>query len=93
MTRLLLSPDTTLSPPVSVTATPVNRKLPGIRARRLRLSHVDSEHFPDFRREGWAPGTLTAAAETSQISAFYFQSAKSLAFGDGISILLQYSVT
>ncbi|XP_072241642.1 leucine-rich repeat-containing protein 56 [Leuresthes tenuis] len=63
MTRLLLSPDTMLSPPVSVTAAPVNRKLPGIRARRLRLSHVDSEHLPDFRREGWAPGTLPAATE------------------------------
>ncbi|KAM4573496.1 leucine-rich repeat-containing protein 56 isoform 1-T3 [Odontesthes bonariensis] len=67
MTRLLLSPDTTLSPPLSVTAAPVNGKLPGIRARRLRLSHVNPEHLPDFRGKGWAPGTLKAAAGTDLI--------------------------
>ncbi|XP_045894664.1 leucine-rich repeat-containing protein 56 isoform X1 [Micropterus dolomieu] len=50
MARLSLSPDTPLSPsaPLSVTAATGNRKLPGIRARRLRLSKTSSEDVPDF---------------------------------------------
>lgn len=52
--RLSLSPDTTLSPspPLSATAATGNRKPPGIRARRLRLSQTNSEHLPAFSSVG-----------------------------------------
>ncbi|XP_041795773.1 leucine-rich repeat-containing protein 56 [Chelmon rostratus] len=45
--RVSLSPDTSLSPspPLSATAATASRKSSGIRARRLRLSHTNSDQF------------------------------------------------
>ncbi|XP_044049829.1 leucine-rich repeat-containing protein 56 isoform X2 [Siniperca chuatsi] len=58
MAPLSLSPDTALSPspPLSATAATGNRKPPGIRVRRLRLSQTSSEHLPDFSRVGRSRG-------------------------------------
>ncbi|KAM9753165.1 leucine-rich repeat-containing protein 56 [Menidia menidia] len=60
VTLLSLSPDTTLSPPpCAAAAAPVNRRLPGIRAQRLRLSQGDLQRSPDFVKEEWATGAET----------------------------------
>ncbi|KAL7402916.1 hypothetical protein ABVT39_021667 [Epinephelus coioides] len=66
--QLSLSPDATLSPspPLSATAATGNRKPPGIRARRLRLSQTNSDYIPDFSREGRSPGTGTSTEQTLQ---------------------------
>ncbi|XP_014841709.1 PREDICTED: leucine-rich repeat-containing protein 56 isoform X1 [Poecilia mexicana] len=67
MVPLSLSTDTTPcpSPPVHVTAAPVNTKLPGIRARKLRLP---LSHPEQLSRKDLAPQTLSAAAETELMS-------------------------
>lgn len=64
--RLFLSPDTTVSPspPLSATAASGNRKLPGIRERRLRLSQASSEHLPHTTSVGRPLGTCTSTADT-----------------------------
>ncbi|KAM6937875.1 leucine-rich repeat-containing protein 56 [Xenentodon cancila] len=64
ISRLLLSSDATLSPspPLRATADPASTKMPGIRARRLRLSQETSKHAPDFSREVCDSGNVTAAA-------------------------------
>eukprot|EP00064_Thunnus_orientalis_P014922 superscaffoldBa00002676_g14969 len=66
VSRLSLSPDTTLSPspPLSATAASSHRKLPGIRARRLRLSQACSERLPHSSSVGRPPGTYTSTADT-----------------------------
>lgn len=56
----MLSP----APPLSATAATGNRKPPGIRARRLRLSQTNLEHLPDFSRVERSPGTGTTAGDT-----------------------------
>ncbi|CAK6960034.1 leucine-rich repeat-containing protein 56 [Scomber scombrus] len=63
--RLSLSPDTTLSPspPLSATEASGNRKLPGIRARRLRLSQATSERLPYTSSVGRPPGICTSTAD------------------------------
>ncbi|KAL6107007.1 lrrc56 [Pungitius sinensis] len=60
------SPGTTLcpSPPPSATLATGDRKPPGFRARRLRLSQTNSEHLSDFSRVGRSPGTETTPADT-----------------------------
>ncbi|XP_032380297.1 leucine-rich repeat-containing protein 56 [Etheostoma spectabile] len=65
VSRLSLPPDTRLcpSPPLSATLT-ANRKPPGIRARRLRLSQTNSEHARDFSRVVRSPGTGETAGDT-----------------------------
>ncbi|KAM7396485.1 hypothetical protein PAMP_019521 [Pampus punctatissimus] len=62
--RLSLCPDTTLSPfpPLSATAASGNQKLPGIRARRIRLRQASSDHLPSS--VGRPPGTSTNIANT-----------------------------
>ncbi|XP_053175918.1 leucine-rich repeat-containing protein 56 [Scomber japonicus] len=63
--RLSLSPDTTLSPspPLSATAASGNRKLPGIRARRLRVSQSTSERLPYSSSVVRPPGICTSTAD------------------------------
>lgn len=60
MARLSLSPDSTLSPspPMSATAAPGNRRQPGIRTRRLKLSQAGEE--------GPIAGALSGASPTDQ---------------------------
>lgn len=53
------------SPPVHVTAAPMNTKLPGIRARKLRLS---LSHPEQLSRKDLAPQTTSAATETEPTS-------------------------
>lgn len=53
------------SPPVHVTAAPMNTKLPGIRARKLRLS---LPHPEQLDRKDLAPQTTSAATETELTS-------------------------
>ncbi|XP_041853087.1 leucine-rich repeat-containing protein 56 [Melanotaenia boesemani] len=70
VSRLSLSPDNTFSPsppPVCTTAAPADRKLPKIRARRLRLTQANLEHSLDFGIKGCTPGTGANAAETDLI--------------------------
>ncbi|KAM8892608.1 uncharacterized protein lrrc56 isoform 2-T4 [Spinachia spinachia] len=66
MTGLSLSRGTPLSPspPPSATLATGNRKPPGLRARRLRLSQTNSEHLPDLSRVGRSPGTETTPGDT-----------------------------
>uniref|UniRef100_UPI0037E8F433 leucine-rich repeat-containing protein 56 n=1 Tax=Semicossyphus pulcher TaxID=241346 RepID=UPI0037E8F433 len=63
--RLSLSPDEALSPspPFCATAAAGNRKPPGIRSRRLRLSQTNSEHSPNLSRVGRSSGTLSTAGD------------------------------
>ncbi|XP_014327930.1 leucine-rich repeat-containing protein 56 [Xiphophorus maculatus] len=53
------------SPPVHVTAAPMNTKLPGIRARKLRLS---LPHPEQLGRKDLAPQTTSVATETELTS-------------------------
>ncbi|XP_037538653.1 leucine-rich repeat-containing protein 56 [Nematolebias whitei] len=64
MARLALSSDTTpsLSPPRCVAATPTNKKLSQIRARRL---HLSSEHLPVVSRQRCVRQTPAAEADLS----------------------------
>ncbi|KAM3609689.1 uncharacterized protein V6R79_018613 [Siganus canaliculatus] len=61
-----LSPDAALSPSPPLTASAVtgNRKLPGIRARRLRLSQTNSEHLHDLSTVRCSTGTGTTMGNT-----------------------------
>lgn len=76
MARLALSSDTTpsLSPPHCVAATPTNKKLSQIRARRLHLSRPSSEHSPVVSRQRCV--RQTSAAERGLSSERVQQSAR-----------------